>query len=301
MPSIPAPSSPPSTSSLINKSVGDLSAVDLICADMDGTLLSPDHNIPDITFNRINKADDNGYAELLLADYSSRLGSICNAGQRLSPPFLRMAEDFLAYLFVIRYSRPGIYLNGSVTYDHTGAVAAEKSHKIADVLDAVSLLRDDNSAVLLCYSGDRVLAPYRDDRVIEVFQKFGDPTPEDCGSYDAMLEKISAEKLPVHVMHVMSVEDPIAASICKKLDDFAKSKGCVAAQSVSMAVDIVPQGVSKGYGVKVEAHKCVACIGDAMNDYGMLLEADVPVAMGNALPQLKAEKKNKARAEQLTK
>ncbi|KAF4662374.1 hypothetical protein FOL46_005335 [Perkinsus olseni] len=116
--------------------------------------------------------------------------------------------------------------------------------------------------------------------------------PEDCGTYEGMLEKISAEMLPVHVMHVMSFEDPIAASMCKKLDDFAKSKGCVAAQSVSMAVDIVPQGVSKGYGVKVLkeklGYKCVACIGDAMNDYGMLLEADVPVAMGNALPQLKS-------------
>ncbi|KAF4717152.1 hypothetical protein FOZ62_012948 [Perkinsus olseni] len=278
MPSIPASSSspPPSaSSSLINKSVGDLSAVDLICADMDGTLLSPDHSIPDITFNRINKADNNGCPVL------PATGRCRASTSRLFEP-----------AGIDLYSRPGIYLNGSVTYDHTGAVAAEKSHKITDVLDAVSLLRDDNSAVLLCYSGDRVLAPYRDDRVIEVFQKFGDPIPEDCGSYDAMLEKISAEKLPVHVMHVMSFEDPIAAGMCEKLDDFAKSKGCVAAQSVSMAVDIVPQGVSKGYGVKVLKEKlgynCVACIGDAMNDYGMLLEADVPVAMGNALPQLKS-------------
>ncbi|KAF4657468.1 hypothetical protein FOL47_008439 [Perkinsus chesapeaki] len=194
-------------------------------------------------------------------------------------------------LHLSRYSRPGIYLNGSITYDDKGNVAAEKTHKISDIAAAVSLLADDKSVMLLCYSGDRVFAPYRDERVVKVFEKFGDPVPEDCGSYEKLMERIRREKLPIHVMHVMSLNGPIKSEMCEKLDAFAKSKGCVAAKSVSVAVDIVPEGVSKGYGVQVLKDKlgynCVACIGDAMNDYGMLLQADLPVAMGNALPKLK--------------
>ncbi|EER16643.1 hypothetical protein Pmar_PMAR019323 [Perkinsus marinus ATCC 50983] len=92
-------------------------------------------------------------------------------------------------------------------------------------------------------------------------------------------------------MHVMSLVDPMAEDMSKRLEDFAKCMGCVAAQSVSMAMDIVPRGVSKGLGVKVLKEKygyaCLACIGDAMNDYDMLIEADVPVAMGNAISQIK--------------
>ncbi|KAF4725221.1 hypothetical protein FOZ63_033665 [Perkinsus olseni] len=40
-------------------------------------------------------------------------------------------------------------------------------------------------------------------------------------------------------------------------------------------------------GEQRTGNKRVACIGDALNDLEMLKEADVPVAMGNALPEIK--------------
>ncbi|EER16642.1 hypothetical protein Pmar_PMAR019322 [Perkinsus marinus ATCC 50983] len=95
----------PTLVSMEESSCVDLSEVDLICADMDGTLVSPFHTIPDVRWFRLQ-----GDAELQLADCLGDLALICK-----------------------RYSRPGIYLNGSVIYDHTGAVAAEKKHDIADV------------------------------------------------------------------------------------------------------------------------------------------------------------------------
>lgn len=39
--------------------------------------------------------------------------------------------------------------------------------------------------------------------------------------------------------------------------------------------------------IRMKLDACLACIGDAMNDYDMLIEADVPVAMGNAISQIK--------------
>ncbi|KAF4749039.1 hypothetical protein FOZ62_006387 [Perkinsus olseni] len=273
-PSIPAPSSPPSTSSLINKSVGDLSAVDLICADMDGTLLSPDHNIPDITFNRINKADNNG-CPVVPATGRSRASAVqC---------FARGGIDL--------YSRPGIYLNGAITYDHTGAVVAEKIHSYTDIVEAVRVVEGVDDVVVLLYNGDRVLAPYSSGRIEEIYGSLHTPCPEDCGSYEKMLSKIHDEAIPINLIHFMSLEGRLQEDMLRKIRTFAESSGCTAAQSLWRSCDVVPAGVNKGLGVKVlkenQGYKRVACIGDALNDLEMLQEADVPVAMGNALPEIK--------------
>mmetsp|Transcript_23754 Transcript_23754/g.23518 ORF Transcript_23754/g.23518 Transcript_23754/m.23518 type:complete len:105 (-) Transcript_23754:10-324(-) len=71
----------------------------------------------------------------------------------------------------------------------------------------------------------------------------------------------------------------------------AKSKGCTSAQSLPFLTDIIPAGAHKGFGVDALkeklGYKCVACVGDALNDYQMLQEADISVAMGNAIPQIK--------------
>lgn len=50
----------PTLVSMEESSCVDLSEVDLICADMDGTLVSPFHTIPDVTLNAIIRADQNG-------------------------------------------------------------------------------------------------------------------------------------------------------------------------------------------------------------------------------------------------
>lgn len=39
------------------------------------------------------------------------------------------------------------------------------------IVGTVALLKDDESVMLLCYSGDRVLAPYEDNRVVDVYKK----------------------------------------------------------------------------------------------------------------------------------
>ncbi|KAF4658178.1 hypothetical protein FOZ61_005811 [Perkinsus olseni] len=264
-PSIPASSSsPPSTSSLINKSGGDLSVVDLICADMDGTLLSPDHNIPDITFNRINKADNNG----------------CNNNKTIIPT-----------IPCISYSRPGIYLNGAITYDHTGAVVAEKIHSYTDIVEAVRVVEGVDDVVVLLYNGDRVLAPCSSGRIEEIYESLHTPCPENCGSYEKMLSKIHDEAIPINLIHFMSLEGRLPEDMLRKIRTFSESSGCTAAQSLWRSCDVVPAGVNKGLGVRVlkenQGYERVACIGDALNDLEMLQEADVPVAMGNALPEIK--------------
>ncbi|KAF4688286.1 hypothetical protein FOZ60_002939 [Perkinsus olseni] len=297
MPSIPAaPSSPPSSSSLINKSGGDLSAVDLICADMDGTLLSPDHNIPDITFNRINKADNNG-CPVVPATGRCRWS----------------AAKCFAHGGVDLYSRPGIYLNGCVVYDQTGSVAAEKTHSYDDVVSVVNNFKDEENVVIMCCSGDHVYAPFESPIIASLADTYGDPYPENCRSYDGMLERIKKENIPVHMIHIMSTEGSLSPTVLEKAQNFAKymgefvpsrrsnveessspcarSGGCTSAQSLPFLTDIIPAGAHKGFGVDALkeklGYKCVACVGDALNDYQMLKEADISVAMGNAIPQIK--------------
>ncbi|KAF4716039.1 hypothetical protein FOZ62_031204, partial [Perkinsus olseni] len=172
------------------------------------------------------------------------------------------------------YSRPGIYLNGAITYDHTGAVVAEKVHSYADIVEAVRVVAGVDDVVVLLYNGDRVLAPYSSGRIEEIYESLHTPCPENCGSYEKMLSKIHDEAIPINLVELGGL-----------------SSGCTAAQSLWRSCDVVPAGVNKGLGVRVlkenQGYKRVACIGDALNDLEMLKEADVPVAMGNALPEIK--------------
>ncbi|KAF4657467.1 hypothetical protein FOL47_008438 [Perkinsus chesapeaki] len=189
------------------------------------------------------------------------------------------------------YSRPGIYLNGCVVYDQTGSVAAEKTHTYEDVVAVVNNFKNEDNVVIMCCSGDHVYAPYNSPKVVSLFETYGDPYPEDCGSYEGMLEKIKKEDISVHMIHIMSTQGPLTAHVLEKAQNFAKSKGCTSAQSLPFLTDIIPAGANKGFGVDALkeklGYKCVACIGDALNDYQMLQEADVSFAMGNAMPEIK--------------
>ncbi|KAF4657469.1 Platelet-activating factor acetylhydrolase [Perkinsus chesapeaki] len=304
-------SSEPVAAVAVNKSYNDiLDRIDLICADMDGLV------IPATGRSRASAAE-------------------C---------FSKGGIDL--------FSRPGIYLNGAVTYDHTGAVVAESVHTYSDVAKAVKVLDGLDNVVMLLYSRDRVLAPYRSEKIIEIYNSLHTPCPEDRGSYGRMLRKIEEESIPVNLIHFMSLEGPLERSMVDKIRTFAdiesqahlasdtstgadvevampmaslqsgaavedirrfvrerkklgsgqsvgrvgglpkvgRSSGCSAAQSLWRSSDVVPAGVSKALGVQVLkqlGYERVACIGDAMNDYEMLKTADVAVAMGNALPEIK--------------
>ncbi|KAF4726382.1 hypothetical protein FOZ63_013140 [Perkinsus olseni] len=241
---------------------------------MDGTLLSPDHSIPDITFNRINKADNNG-CPVVPATGRCRWS----------------AAKCFAHGGVDLYSRPGIYLNGCVVYDQTGSVAAEKTHSYDDVVSVVNNFKDEDNVVIMCCSGDHVYAPFESPVIASLADTYGDPYPDNCGSYDGMLERIKKESIPVHMIHIMSTEGSLSPTVLEKAQNFAKSGGCTSAQSLPFLTDIIPAGAHKGFGVDALkeklGYKCVACVGDALNDYQMLKEADISVAMGNAIPQIK--------------
>ncbi|KAF4690952.1 hypothetical protein FOZ62_023150, partial [Perkinsus olseni] len=184
------------------------------------------------------------------------------------------------------------------------------------IVEAVRVVEGVDDVVVLLYNRDRVLAPHSSGRIEEIYESLHTPCPENCGSYEKMLSKIHDEAIPINlwVLAMLSATGravmyraPLtaeprnraaAAFVCRKSSIIAKkypslnrSSGCTAAQSLWRSCDVVPAGVNKGMGVRVlkenQGYKRVACIGDALNDLEMLQEADVPVAMGNALPEIK--------------
>ncbi|KAF4730533.1 hypothetical protein FOZ63_009470 [Perkinsus olseni] len=214
---------------------------------------------------------------------------------------------------------------------------------VAQVVSVVNNFKDEENVVIMCCSGDHVYAPFESPVIASLADTYGDPYPENCGSYDGMLERIKKENIPVHMeatggslielgssyrltlerlldrwdcwaaIHIMSTEGSLSPTVLEKAQNFAKymgefvpsrrsnveessspcarSGGCTSAQSLPFLTDIIPAGAHKGFGVDALkenlGYKCVACVGDALNDYQMLKEADISVAMGNAIPQIK--------------
>ncbi|KAF4666865.1 hypothetical protein FOL47_003869 [Perkinsus chesapeaki] len=261
------PSGPPSAPGYWGK---------LVCTDMDGTVLGPDHNIHGITFEMIHKARELGCAVIPATGRCRMSAAKC---------FSKGGIDL--------YSLPGVYLNGCVVYDEHGQVASNVVLDYQIVCDLVNGLRRQDTVIPLICSGDRVLAPFTNDFVRCMERMFDDPSPEDCGGYDGLLERVRDEAIPVHMVHVIT-PDPqyMKTQVVDRLKAFAKSNGCAAAQSLSFLCDIIPQTANKGYGIRVLkerlGYNTVACIGDAMNDREMLQNADVPVVMGNAMTEIKS-------------
>ncbi|EER14650.1 hypothetical protein Pmar_PMAR024112, partial [Perkinsus marinus ATCC 50983] len=120
------------------------------------------------------------------------------------------------------YSRPGIYLNGAITYDHTGAVVAEKTHNYDDIVEAIKVVEGVEGVVVLLYNGDRVLAPNTGSKEIEkIYKSLHTPCPENCGSYENMLAKVHEEAIPIHLIHFMSLEGRMKENVLRKIREFA--------------------------------------------------------------------------------
>ncbi|EER00082.1 Protein cof, putative [Perkinsus marinus ATCC 50983] len=252
-----------------------LRPVELVCTDMDGTVLGPDHSIHEVTFEKIHRAQKLGCAVIPATGRCRMSAAKC---------FSKGGIDL--------YSLPGVYLNGCVVYDDKGNVASNVVLDYQIVCDLVNGLRHQREVIPLICSGDRVLAPFTNDFVKCMERMFDDPTPEDCGGYDGLLRKVREDSIPVHMIHVIT-PDPeyLKSEVVGRLKGFAASHGCAAAQSLSFLCDIIPAAANKGYGIRVLkerlGYNSIACIGDAMNDKEMLQNADVPVVMGNAMNEIK--------------
>lgn len=178
---------------------------------------------------------------------------------------------------------PGIFLNGLMVYGRDGQIVYEKRLKVHE---AVSVLREaeKRGLVVLFYAGDRVLV--RDRRKeTDMFIVSHEPVPEAVSDLERVVQTT--------FVHKALLVDPIG-NVREWRTELETCLEGVAhiTQSRPDVLEVLPKGSGKGDGFKrllqhmnVERELTMA-IGDGENDFEMIREAGLGVAVANAVPEL---------------
>ena len=241
------------------------SDIDLICCDVDGTLLTPEHTVTQRTIDTVLKVI-NSEATFCTCTGRGRFG----AYNALGP-----IGDALE-----ARNAPGVFLNGLLVYGPDGEVVQEERLPPAVVVDVASF-SEEHGLSLVAFSGDRILCSAADEWT-DVFPRIKEPTPTVLGlPWSDIAASEPANKL------ILLAEPERLASLRPVLSErlgVAASLTC----AIPTMLEVLPAGASKGKGVKallkrlgIEPENTMA-LGDAENDVGMLELVGLSIAMGNA-------------------
>mmetsp|Transcript_13377 Transcript_13377/g.27297 ORF Transcript_13377/g.27297 Transcript_13377/m.27297 type:complete len:403 (-) Transcript_13377:89-1297(-) len=293
------------------------SEVAFICSDVDGTLLTPNHECTKRTVSAVLEAMDGCGVGFAACTGRGRAGAYAVLGPILGH---RLKRENTA----------GVFLNGVLVYGPGGVlvsesrVAPEVVSLVADFVEyhrtkRVDYHRPTNhrddaendggdrfersglNISLVAFSFDRILCEKHDEWT-DLIVKYKEPRPEAVvTSWHHTAKQQAAnndgEGVPLHKLIILGHPDQLerlrpllADHISSKLGDDAAEL----TQAVPTMLEILPKGCSKGAGVEALLDylsidpSTVFAIGDAENDIGMLKLCGVSVAMGNAAPAVKA-------------
>jgi len=252
----------------LSLSLASSPGIRLVCSDVDGTLLTPAHEVTERTVATVFRAMD-------IVPFFACTGR----GRSGAYHALGAIGDRLR-----RESAGGVFLNGLVAYAPGGELILDTRLPPAVVLDVADFAAE-HSAALTAFSGDRVLTAERDEWT-DLLVTYRDPTPEVVGSWPF----IAAEE-PVNKLIILADRSRVAA--LRPLLAARLGSSATITQAVPEMLEVLPAGGSKGVGVAALLKhigmpaELVLAMGDAENDLGMLELAGVSVAMGNAADEVK--------------
>jgi Cof subfamily protein (haloacid dehalogenase superfamily) len=240
--------------------------IQLVAIDLDGTLLTSQHDISPRTEAAVRQVSAQGIP-VVVATGKTRAS----------------AETLLERLGL---QTPGVYVQGLVVTNPDGSVRFE--HTLPpDVTAEVIRLAESENITLLAYRGNQIMiadhTPYT-----SILEKFHEPPAVVVGPFSTALNDTSPNKL-------IFVDEPETISALRpRLESMFNGRANVITAAVSKMVEVLPPQANKGAGLKRllddlgidPAH--ILAIGDAENDIEMLQMAGTGVAMGNAAPELKA-------------
>ncbi len=236
--------------------------IELIAVDLDGTLMTSQHDVSPRTAEALRRAMALGI-KVVIATGKTRVSA--------EPTIQQLALE-----------TPGVFLQGLVIYNADGSLHSEITLDEA-IVDVMCSLAEAENHTLVAYCGRRILTAETNaytDRLLP----FHEPTPEAIGSLRHIFGQVPINKLlfidepgrlrPLRAR--LEVELHGTASVVSALPDM---------------LEALPLGASKGAGVKrlldaldIDPAHMIA-FGDAENDVEMLQMAGIGVAMGNASPE----------------
>jgi Cof subfamily protein (haloacid dehalogenase superfamily) len=208
----------------------DIQKACILC-DMDGTLLSSNHDVSDENLAAIKEALASGW-KFIPATGRTR-GSMRNA----------VGQDIVNQLFGDISHAPGVYQQGLMVYGLNGELIYERQLTNDVITIAVEFCKSKDVSVV-AYASDQIFCETRNshtDRVLE----YKDPAPE---VFPSGLDQLAASGVIVHKLIILTDPENIA-KIREEIEPFLQGRATLT-QAVPDMLEILPLGGCKGDGVK---------------------------------------------------
>ena len=243
----------------------------LVCSDVDGTLLTPNHQPTPKTVDAVLRTLNR--VPLVACTGRGRAG----AYNALGP-----IGDALR-----QRGAPGVFLNGLITYGPGGDEILSEQTVPAEIVRSVAAFAAERGAAMVGFQRDRILCDVASEWT-ELFTNIYEPTPVPCGPWR---EIIKANE-PLNKLIVLAPPERHTDELRPLLSEMLGESASLT-MAIPTMLEVLPKGGSKGEGVKVLLDRLgvspeeVMALGDAENDLGMLELAGLSIAMGNAPPSVR--------------
>lgn len=249
--------------------------VEVYFCDVDGTLLNSKHGIQPRNVSAVKKLIDETSILFIPATGRSREGTLNGFGE---------LGDVLREMYP--NGVPGVYLQGLCVYNmdgsmlHESTIPVEHCRRIVEVGDRLNV-------DLIAYGGegDTIFTSIRTPETDKVAD-YREPLPIAKGSWDAVIDSE-----PIHKFIYMAPEERILE--IRPDVEAELSSDCEITRASEGMLEVLPQGASKGRGVRkllrqlnISPEAALAC-GDGENDVEMLQICKHSVAMANAVDAAK--------------
>mmetsp|Transcript_34620 Transcript_34620/g.98533 ORF Transcript_34620/g.98533 Transcript_34620/m.98533 type:complete len:1052 (+) Transcript_34620:79-3234(+) len=257
---------------LMQSSQGLFATVGVLASDLDGTLLTPDHEPGDGTVEAIAAFQEAG-----------GIFCICTGRDRGS------ARTVLKGIDIEKH--PGVYMNGTIVQGPDGEIikSATLPPEVVKALVDWGSKNRDLASILLVDCDTHYVMDTSEEWALYMHKHLLDPMPLQVeGGWDSAEPKIPANVSLMRVIcspeNMPTVKPQIKALIYGQAQ---------AAQSLTTTIDIMALNTTKATGLHVllqaigKSEAVTAAVGDSENDLEMLQSVRVACAMGNAVQKTK--------------
>ncbi len=251
--------------------MGVRSAIRVVVADLDGTLLSGPRHMSDRT--------------------RSAIAEVRDAGIRVVLASARPPRSMRRYHEMLGLSTPVIASNGALLWDLHAGIPLARLPVERGLATELTALGRSFSAIVNIESDDEWFADSINERISENLQRFGVVPPSKVGPVDEMLERDEPiDKVFLDLRDLSSTEQDAARRAVSRL---VMGRGNLT-ETVPGLLDVVSLQASKAamaqryvrtLGVAADQ---VFAVGDHDNDVALLEWAGIGIAVGNATPAAKA-------------
>jgi Cof subfamily protein (haloacid dehalogenase superfamily) len=237
-------------------------SIELVVADLDGTLLDQKHEITERAAQAI-KALREQNIKFMLATGKSRSSA------------LKIIEQ-------LELDTPGVFVQGLVLQNADGSIRTQITLEPAIARQAITFAEDRGFSVV-AYSGTTTYVRKRTHDT-NLIVEYGEPESEVVGPLQNLLGST-----PINKLAFIDRDDPRRVKALRwQLNMQFNGAATLVQPAVAQMLELLPKGTSKGAGLKTLLKdmgidpKNVMAVGDGENDIEMLQLAGIGVAVANA-------------------